>query len=115
MAAVAAHALTSDQLVRRAVTPTGSTALTYTQAAELLSAELGRSVRYAAPSPVAFWRHRRALGTTRAETGVMLALYSACRFNLAAGVTHDIRDTLGREPISFSQFAHDERDAWLPQ
>ncbi|MFD5770721.1 NAD(P)H-binding protein [Streptomyces sp. NPDC127049] len=112
VAAVAVRALTGDTLVRRAVTPTGAQALTYAEAAGLLSAELNRPIHYTSPSPVAFWRHRRALGTPRAEAAVMLALYSACRFNLAAGVTHDIRDVLGREPISFEQFAHDEREAW---
>ncbi|GHJ96932.1 NAD(P)-dependent oxidoreductase [Streptomyces sp. NE5-10] len=112
VAAVAVRALTGDTLVRRAVTPTGAQALTYAEAAGLLSAELNRPIHYTSPSPVAFWRHRRALGTPRAEAAVMLALYSACRFNLAADVTHDIRDILGREPISFERFAHDEREAW---
>ncbi|KOX23332.1 MULTISPECIES: NmrA family NAD(P)-binding protein [unclassified Streptomyces] len=113
VAAVAARALTGDSLVREAVTPTGATALNYTEAADLISGELGRPVRYTSPGPLEFWRHRRALGTPRAEAAVMLALYSACRFNLAAGVTDDVRTVLGREPISFARFAHDERTAWL--
>ncbi|MFH8256007.1 NmrA family NAD(P)-binding protein [Streptomyces roseolus] len=113
VAAVAVRALTGDTLVRRAVTPTGAQALTYAEAADLLSAELGRTIDYTSPGPVAFWRHRRALGTPRAETAVMLALYSACRFDLAAGITHDVQDVLGREPVSFDRFAHDEREAWL--
>ncbi|MFH9736797.1 NmrA family NAD(P)-binding protein [Streptomyces roseolus] len=112
VAAVAVRALTGDTLVRRAVTPTGAQALTYAEAADLLGAELNRPIRYASPGPVAFWRHRRALGIPRAETAVMLALYSACRFDMAAGVTRDVPDILGREPISFERFAHDEREAW---
>ncbi|MER5740510.1 MULTISPECIES: NAD(P)H-binding protein [unclassified Streptomyces] len=113
VAAVAVRALTGDTLVRRAVTPTGAQALTYAEAADLLGAELGRTIDYTSPGPVAFWRHRRALGTPRAETAVMLALYSACRFDLAAGITRDVQDVLGREPVSFDRFAHDEREAWL--
>ncbi|MFE5512413.1 NmrA family NAD(P)-binding protein [Streptomyces sp. NPDC056529] len=115
VAAVAVRALTDDTLVREAVTPTGVTALTYTEVAELISTELGAPVSYISSGPLAFWRHRRAQGTPHAETAVMLALYSACRFNLAAGVTHDVRTVLGRDPISFSRFAHDERAAWLPR
>ncbi|MFF2306094.1 NmrA family NAD(P)-binding protein [Streptomyces sp. NPDC058128] len=115
VAAVAARALTSDNLVREAVTPTGATALTYTEVADLIGTELGTRVTYTSPGPLAFWRHRRAQGTPRAETAVMLALYSACRFNLAAGVTDDIHTVLGRDPIPFTRFARDERTAWLAQ
>ncbi|URN11135.1 hypothetical protein LUW77_01520 [Streptomyces radiopugnans] len=94
------------------MTPTGARALTYAEVVGILSRELGRPVRYAKPGPVAFWRHTRSLGTARAEAAVMLALYSACRFNLAAGVTDDVERILGRPPIAFERFAHDEREAW---
>ncbi|TDU88379.1 uncharacterized protein YbjT (DUF2867 family) [Kribbella voronezhensis] len=112
VASVAVSALTGGDLVDRAVTPTGPEALTYHQVADILSAELGRPVRYANPGPVAFWRHRRSCGTPRTEAAVMLALYSACRFNLAGTTTGDVAAVLGRPPITFAEFAHHERNAW---
>jgi hypothetical protein len=42
----------------------------------------------------------------------MLALYSACRFNLAGTTTADITAVLGRRPITFAEFAHHERITW---
>ncbi|MFI6817759.1 NAD(P)H-binding protein [Nonomuraea sp. NPDC050328] len=46
-------------------------------------------------------------------TLITLALYLACRFGLAAGVTDDVRRLLGREPITLRQFAEDEHGVWL--
>ncbi|MFC9329494.1 hypothetical protein [Kitasatospora sp. NPDC057015] len=71
-------------------------------------------MRYTNPGPLTFWRHRHTHGTPAAETAVMLALYSACRLDLAA-TTDNIHQVLGRDPIVFSRFAHDERTAWLPR
>jgi uncharacterized protein YbjT (DUF2867 family) len=114
VAAVAARALVQEGLVRQAVTPTGGGALTYAEVADLLSRELERPIRYTRPGPARFWRHTRALGTGRTEAAVMLALYSACRFNLAAGITDDVERVLGRPPVTFQEFAHTERKAWMP-
>ncbi|MFD6415337.1 NmrA family NAD(P)-binding protein [Streptomyces sp. NPDC060194] len=112
VAAVAARALSGDALVRRAVTPTGDRALTYTEVAAALSRELARPVRYTRPGPLRFWRHVRAQDTPRAESAVMLALYTSCRFGLAARVTDDVSLVLGRPPRTFAEFAHAERAAW---
>ncbi|MGW6488722.1 NmrA family NAD(P)-binding protein [Streptomyces sp. NPDC055056] len=114
VAAVAVHALTTSRLINRAITPTGVEALTYGQAADIISREIGRMVAYRRPGPWAYWRHARSQSMPAGQAAVMLALYSACRFNLAAAVTDDVRQVLGREPITFTRFAHDERAAWLP-
>ncbi|MEH0821934.1 MULTISPECIES: NmrA family NAD(P)-binding protein [unclassified Micromonospora] len=114
VAAVAALALAEEGHAGRAYTPTGSRALSYAEAAETLSAELGRPIRYVPAGPVRYWRSARRQGMPAAMTLVTLALYTTCRLGLAAGLTTDVPDLLGRPPIDFARFAHDERAAWVP-
>jgi uncharacterized protein YbjT (DUF2867 family) len=112
VAAVAARALTEDGHEGKAYTPTGPAALTYDEIATILTAELGRPIRYADPGLLAFWHRLRRRGTPRAMVGVMLGIYTAARLGLAAGITDDVERITGRPPITFSAFAHDARAAW---
>ncbi|HYO42231.1 MAG TPA: NmrA family NAD(P)-binding protein [Candidatus Limnocylindrales bacterium] len=113
VAAVAARALVEDGHEGMAYTPTGPAALTYDEIATILSAELGRPIRYADPGLPAFWRRLRHRGLPRAMVGVMLGIYTAARLGLAAGITDDVQRITGRPPIAFAAFAHDSRAAWL--
>ena len=112
VAAVAARALVEDGHEGQAYTPTGPTALTYDEIATILTAELGRPIRYADPGLLAFWHRLRRRGTPRAMAGVMLGIYTAARLGMAAGITDDVERITGRPPIAFPTFAHDTRDAW---
>ncbi|MGN9813655.1 NmrA family NAD(P)-binding protein [Micromonospora sp. BQ11] len=114
VAEVAALALRDDGHVGRAYTPTGSRPLTYAEVADLIGAELGRPVRYVSAGPLRYLRAARADGMAWGMALVTLALYTTCRLGLADGITDDVRTLLGRPPIDFAQFAHDERGAWLP-
>ncbi len=113
VAAVAARALVEDGHEGMAYTPTGAAALTYDEIATILTAELGRPIRYADPSLLAFWRRLRHRATSRAMVGVMLGIYTAARLGLAAGITDDVDRITGHPPIAFPAFAHDFRDAWI--
>ncbi|MFC7876202.1 NmrA family NAD(P)-binding protein [Isoptericola sp. NPDC057391] len=114
--AVAAAALLDPGRHRnRAWTVTGPRALTYGQVADILTAELGRPVRYARPGVLRYLRHAR--GTLRMPWGmvaVTTAIYTTARLGLAAGLTDDVRTVLGREPVDFAEFAHRERAVWNP-
>lgn len=110
--AVAAKVLTESGHNRRAYELTGSAALTYTEVAQLFSDVLGREISYANPKPWTFYRRMRSRGFARSYVLIMLALYSACRFGLAAKTTNDTRALLGREPISAAQFIADYRDVF---
>jgi uncharacterized protein YbjT (DUF2867 family) len=112
VAAVAARALVEDGHEGKAYTPTGPEALTYGEIAAILTAELGRTIRYADPGALAFWRRLRRRGTPRAMIGVMLGIYTAARLGLAAGITDDVERITGREPTPFVAFAHDARGSW---
>jgi uncharacterized protein YbjT (DUF2867 family) len=99
----------------RAWTVTGPRALTYAQVAEILTAELGRPVRYARPGALRYARHaRRVLDMPWGMVAVTTAIYTTARLGLAAALTDDVRTVLGREPLDFAEFAHRERDAWIP-
>lgn len=113
VAAVAAVCLREEGHGNRAYTPTGAQALTYAQVAQILSEAIGKRIGYRNPGPLAYVRHARRHGLPLPMTLVTLALYSACRFGLAAEVTDDVRALLNREPISLRRFAEDERSAWL--
>lgn len=112
VAAVAARALVEDGHEGMAYTPTGPAALTYDEIATILTAELGRPIRYTDPSLLAFWRRLRQRATPRAMVGVMLGIYTAARLGLAAGITEDVERITGHPPIAFSLFAHDFAEAW---
>ena len=112
VATVAARALVEDGHGGRAYTPTGPAALTYDEIAALLTAEVGRPIRYADPGLLAYWRRMRRRGMPRAMVGVTLGIYTAARMGLAAGLTDDVERITGRTPIPMAQFVHDARGAW---
>ena len=96
-------------------TVTGSEALSYQQVAQILSAELGRPIRYARPGIVRYLRHaRRTLGMPWGMVLVTAAIYTTARLGMAANLSDTVRAVLGREPISFAEFAHRERAVWTP-
>ncbi|MEP7379877.1 MAG: NmrA family NAD(P)-binding protein [Chloroflexota bacterium] len=113
VAAVAALALVEDGHAGRAYTPTGPAALTYDECATILTEILGRSIRYADPTPWHYWRRMRRQGMATAMIVVTLGIYTAARFGLAAGLTGDVERITGRQPTDFATFAADHRDAWV--
>ncbi len=114
--AVAAAALRDPGSHRgHAWTITGPRALTYGQIAEILTKELGRTIRYERPGALRYVRHaRRDMGMPWGMVTVTTAIYTTARLGMAAGLSDDVRTILGREPIDFTEFAHRERNAWMP-
>ncbi|RJK98159.1 NmrA family NAD(P)-binding protein [Vallicoccus soli] len=115
VAAVAARALLDPAAhAGRAWTPTGE-ALSYDEVAGVLTAVLGRRVRYERPGALRYARHaRRDLGMAPALVAVTTALHTVARLGLAGGLTDDVRRVTGRAPTSFLEFARRERAAWEP-
>lgn len=116
VAAVAAQALLHPDAHRnKAWTPTGSQALTYTQIAGTLSAVLGRTIAYTRPSILTWIRHARStLGMPWAMIGVTTAIYTIARLGRADGLTSDVRTVTGRDPVTFQQFAEQNRRTFSP-
>lgn len=114
VAAVAARAL-ADPVAHRgkAWTVTGPDALTYSEVARLLTAELGREIRYRSPGLARYARHAHsALGMAPGMIAVTAAIYTTARLGLADSLTSDVQTVLGRPPIAFREFAHRERAIW---
>jgi uncharacterized protein YbjT (DUF2867 family) len=98
----------------KAYTVTGPEALTYWQVAHILTGELGRPIRYRPAGLIEYARHARdKLGMPWPMVAVTVGIYTTARLGLAAGLSDDARDVLGREPTNFAAFAHRERDAWI--
>jgi len=113
VAAVAARVLADpDAHPAGPLTLTGPEALEFSQAAALLSDELGRRISY---EPCSLLARRRALqeqGADPAYVRVQLVIDVTTRLGLAERVTSGVEDVLGRPATPLSTFLHDHRDAW---
>lgn len=110
--AVAALAMTDPGHENQAYDLTGPEALDYWQAAGFLSGVLGRTIRYANPTPLRFFFTRLQRGTPFMFSLVMTGLYLSTRNGMADKVTGEVQRLLGRPPISFQQYAQDYASAW---
>lgn len=94
------------------LTLTGPQALTFTDAADLLTSELHRPVRYLNQS---LWQRRRQLRRRRMDPAyvrVQLIIDITTRLGLARQITQDVPRILGRPATTLQQFIHDHRTAW---
>ena len=97
-----------SQYENKAYGITGQEALSYSQAAEILSKELGRKISFVNISEESA---RNAMKDTGMMTDwlidALLELYGIIRAGHAAQTTSSIEDITGRKPILFSQFVKD--------
>ena len=114
IATVGAMALTESGHENKAYALTGSEALDYFSVAAILTEVLGRKITYCNSSVITFARHMKALGQPWAYVLVTSALYSTARFGMAAKITNEIEELLGRPPIQLRQYIEDYRMAWMP-
>ena len=114
--AVAAAALLDPSLHRNKTwTITGPRALTYVQVADILTAELGRRIRYTQPGLLRYAYHARdSLRLPWGMVAVTAAIYTTARLGRAGGLSNDVQAVLGRDPIDFAEFAHREHHVWIP-
>ncbi len=114
VAAVATAALLDPASHRgRAWTTTGPEALTYAEVAAVLSGVLGRTIRYRRPGAARYARHARSvLGLPWGMVAVTTAIYTVARLGRAGGLTDDVREVTGRDPLDFKTWAGGHRGAW---
>lgn len=114
--AVASLTLTSStsEHLHRGYELTGSEALTYGEAAQIMTTILGRKITYRDPSIVRFvWQKWRKEHTPLGFTLIMVALYTVSKWGKAARLTKETERLLHRPPITFRQFASDYRTVWM--
>lgn len=100
IAAAAAGALTSDAHNGNAFSLTGPAAHSYAEAAELLSAALGRRVTYQAVDADTFVAETVAAGVPADYAGLLAAIFHPVAEGWVAGVTDAVQKLSGKLPRS---------------
>lgn len=93
-------------------TITGPKAITYYEAAQIMTKELNRKITYSNPSLLTFRKEMIKRGVQKEFATVMMILYLTTKLGLANKVTDDARLLLGRAPNSFEKFVVDYIDCW---
>jgi uncharacterized protein YbjT (DUF2867 family) len=109
IAAVAVQVLTSNDGKHEgeAYNITGGEALSYGQAAEILSKQLGKKVNYVNVSDEDARKGMKDMGMDEWFINSMIELFEIFRAGYASAISPVIEQITGNKPISFSQFASD--------
>ena len=104
--------LTSDRFDNRAFDLTGDEPLDHAQVAALLSAELGRAIRYEEITPDTMRAGLLAAGLPPDYAEFLLLILSFFRAGYSARTTGAVQLLTGRPASPFERYAHDHRQAW---
>jgi uncharacterized protein YbjT (DUF2867 family) len=110
---VAALALTQAGHAGKNYDLTGSQALDYWEVTRIMSAVLGREIRYHNSNPLHFFVETIRRGTPFTFALVQMGLYTSTRFGMAKNVTNTVADLTGQKPIQFQQYVMDYRENWV--
>ncbi len=105
--AVALLTRSDTKYENKAYSITGQEALSYGQAAEILSKELGRTISYIDISEQDARKGMMKIGMEDWLIDALIGLYNIIRSGYASQTTSAIEEVAGRKPILFSQFAND--------
>lgn len=108
--AAAATVLTESGHRNRAYDLTGPSALDYHAVAAIFSSVLDREISYPQPSLPTFIRRMHRRGLSLGFILLMCGIYTTARLGLAARVSADIQQLLGREPRDMRTFVEDYAD-----
>lgn len=107
----AAAALTSDRFDGQAFNLTGPAALSYGEAAEILSGVVGRPIAYAPIDDDAFIGLLTGAGVDAGYAGFLAAIFHPVREGWTAPVTGDVERLTGHKPRSVEAYAQDKATA----
>jgi uncharacterized protein YbjT (DUF2867 family) len=108
IAGVAVQALLDESKHgRKAYNITGPNAISYAQAAEILSNEIGRKIKYVDISEDQAREGMKAIGMDEWFINSMMELFSITRAGYVSDVSPAIEEVTGKKPITFSEFAKD--------
>lgn len=109
---VAARAFVDDGQVGATPTLTGPAALSFDEVAAILTAELGRPIRYARPGALAYARRLRRGGCPWGQAIVQTIIHLGLRRGDAEAVDPSLARLLGRPPRTLAQYVADHRELW---
>jgi len=113
VADVAAEALVNPaQHQGRIYTLTGPSAVSFAQAAQVLSRELGRTIRYQPASIPAYVLHLKLGGMPLAQVAVQTILHVGLRFGQAEAVDKTLADLLTHPARTLRDYVRDHRELW---
>lgn len=107
IAASAAAALTHDQFNNKAFNLTGPEALSYSEAAAVLSKALNRTINYQALDDATFVSGLISAGVPEDYAKFLAVLFYPVRENWTAGVSGAVKELTGHEPRSLATYAQD--------
>lgn len=114
IAEIAANVLESDTHFNKAYDITGSEALDYYEAAEIMTSILGRKINYVNPSSLEFILSKlRSGGMPLGQILVMAAIYFTTRVGLASKITGDAAGLLNRNPRRLNDYVRDYNSCWV--
>lgn len=109
IAASAAAALTSSAFDGKAFSLTGPEALSYGQAAEILSGVLGKKIAYQPITGEAFVAMLTGAGVPADYANFLAAIFHPVREGWTARMTEDVKTLTGKTPRSVRQYAEDNK------
>lgn len=97
---------------RKAYDITGGEALSYGQAAEILSKEIGKKVNYVNISDEDARKGMKDMGMDEWTINSMIELFGITRAGYVSDISPAVEQITGNKPITFSQFARDYAGAF---
>lgn len=112
IASVAAVLLAGNRFDDQAFDLTGDEPLDHTEVAALLSAELGRSIRYEDITPEEMRPGLLAAGLPEAYADFLLLILHYFKLGYSERITTAVQDITGKPPRRFAAYARDYREAY---
>ena len=109
---IVARVLSEDGHLGKAYTLSGGESLDYYEVASILSAVTKRCITYKNPSTNKYVERLRRNKADKDFIMVQKMLYFVVRHNFSSSTTSSTAELLGRQPISFREFASDNAAAW---
>lgn len=113
ISAVAARLLVDDSLSGKAFDLTGPAAVTHAEAAAAISSATGLGIRYQDIEPKVLKDGLLSAGLPADYVDFMILIFGFLKEGYSAGLTSSVKDILGREPHSLTQYVQDYKKSWL--
>jgi len=112
IAAEAVAALTTENHLNKAYTLTGGKALDHHEMAKILSDVTGKNIQYFPMSDEDMRDALKSAGWPDESIEMSIELYRFVKQGGTEDVSPDVANILGREPITFEQYALDYAESW---
>ncbi|MDV6235499.1 NAD(P)H-binding protein [Leptospira ellisii] len=113
IAASSVSLLLDDSKNGEGFTLTGKDSITHDEVAEKISKATGLSIQFADITPEEFKKGLLGAGVPEDYANVLVFLAGMLKEGYVAAVSDNVKSITGKEPISFDQYAQDNKKVWL--